>query len=117
MSMTKNSTTENGIITTTITRTDSCGRVTLTHTTKNMEGSKYYVFVDADNEPTGMEHETRGEIGGLWVEGNLVTDYDGCGCLPTDIKKLLTLMGYDFDEFILDDEDMEWYNEMKAKMA
>ena len=95
MSMTKNSTTENGIITTTYTRLNSCGVKEISYVTKQMEGSPYYVFVDADNEPTAMEHDERGEIGGLWFEGTTLTD---CGCLPEDIRKLLIALGFTVDE-------------------
>jgi len=93
-----NSTTENGIITTVITHTDSCDRVTHSHKTKQLVGSKYYVYVDADEEPTAMEHDERGEIGGLWFEGTTLTDFDGCGCLPEDIRKLLIALGFTVDE-------------------
>ncbi len=106
----KKSSTENGIITqvhTTIwynTINDQYGNELATDISKEkkrevssiikqMEGSKYSVYL-RDGVPIAMEHDTAGEIGGLWFEKKRLIDYDGCGCLPNDIIKLVRKLGF-----------------------
>ena len=60
-----------------------------------LEGSEYYCYLTTDGLVSCMEHMEYGEIGGLWLSGKTVTDYDGCSSIPKDILALLTKLDYD----------------------
>jgi hypothetical protein len=46
---------------------------------------------DEDDEETYSE-------GGLWFEGKVVTDFDGCYDLPEEVRMALSELGYTLDE-------------------
>lgn len=50
------------------------------------------------NENRGyFEHETHGEMGGLWFDGKELSDYDGVYSLPKQVIDALRQMGYVVD--------------------
>lgn len=50
------------------------------------------------NENRGyFEHETHGELGGLWFDGNELVDYDGVFSLPEAVIQALRHLGFIVD--------------------
>ncbi len=61
---------------------------------RQMEGSKYSVYLTAEGVPCAMEHDDSGEIGELNFKNKRLIDYDGCYSMPKEIIKLVRKLGF-----------------------
>lgn len=59
----------------------------------NHEGYGWFEFYDIETGGGDWYAE-----GGIWIENNVITDYDGVFALPTFITDKLKEMGYDVSE-------------------
>ncbi len=54
---------------------------------------KYEVTLTVDGTYGYMEHKVRGELGGLWIDNDVLVDYDGCFILPMPVVEALRQQG------------------------
>lgn len=59
---------------------------------------KWEVKVDPVAHYGYFEHDTYGEGGGLWFEGNDLSDYDGVFALPMGVVEAIRSLGYSVDD-------------------
>lgn len=69
--------------------------------TQEAQVKNWKVYVSPSTNYGYFENQVTERQGGIWFNGNMVVEYDGCYELPKSVVQALETLNKKFDKFIL----------------